>query len=422
MRVKVAAILAVIGCGTNENNAATEGDTKPVLRIGGAESMMSSLVPALTTTHSKTRGSLGFELSPSNSATGIGQLLDGELELAAATRDASPSEEEQAEVLGWSFGEEGVRHIVGVDVTAVAVHPDNAIQALTYDQVIGVFCTHTIDNWSFLGLEDLPIKALTLDPSSGDRALFEDFFCGPRGIHAKVQQATSAEIAEAMANDPAVISYISLSQSVGRVVPLQPDPSSPPIQPSQQNIIRGAYPLYRDVYLFTRGPAAGYTRSLLDWISSPAGQEVVDEQNFVPLFLRPERLDEPRPLRETIHFDQGKSAPNQRSLARLQLLVEEIRERKLEHVVLEGYTDNREDNAYPLSEERANAVKELLAAELPGLFFEIIPRGAKNPLAPNDTPYGRLRNRRVQIYLAKDEKAADDDVVVESGNDTPPGG
>ena len=30
-----------------------------------------------------------------------------------------------------------------------------------------------------------------------------------------------------------------------------------------------------------------------------------------------------------------------------------------------------------------------------------------NPIAPNDTPYGRQRNRRVQIYLAAEEKAED---------------
>ncbi len=421
MRLKIAAILAVVGCSNGENNPSAEVEKKPVLRIGGAESMMASLMPALTDTHKKTRGSLEFSLSASSSAKGISQLLDGDLELAAGTRRVTPSEEEQAEVLGWNFDEDGVRHIVGVDVTAVAVHPDNPVTAMTYDQVIGVFCTQTIDNWSFLGFEDRPIKAMTLEPASGDRALFEDFFCGPRGIHAKVQQGSPAEIVSALSEDPSIITYISLSQSAGRVVPLQPDPASPPIQPSQQNIIRGAYPLYRDVYLFTRGPAAGYTRSLLDWISSPAGQEVVDEQNFVPLFLRPERLDEPRPLRETIHFDQNKAAPNQRSLARLQLLVEEIRERKIAHVVLEGYTDTREDNAYPLSEERANSVRELLIAELPELFFEIIPRGAKNPLAPNDTPYGRLRNRRVQIYLASEEKEPED-VLVESGNEPSAGG
>ena len=77
------------------------------------------------------------------------------------------------------------------------------------------------------------------------------------------------------------------------------------------------------------------------------------------------------------------------------------------HVVLEGYTDNREPEPTDLSYQRAETVRNLLQAELPGLYFEIIPRGAMNPIAPNDTPYGRQRNRRVQIYLAAEEKAED---------------
>lgn len=420
MRIQLAgAWLLVMGCGGADTEAPATEPT-PTLRIGGAASMMQGLIPALTSMHERTRRTLAFELAPSNNEKGFQALIDGELDLLAATRVPSPLEVERANAKGLTL-QGNARHIVGVDVTTLAVHADNPIEALSYDQVIGVFCGGTVDDWSFLGNDPQPVKAMTLPPSSGDRALFEDFFCGPRGIHPSVTLASQEEIDAALASDPGVISYVSMSRGAGKSVGLRPDASGPPVQPSQQNIIRGSYPLYRDVYLFSAGEAAGYTRSFLDWVASPAGQEVVDEQNFVPLFLRPERLDEPRPLRETIHFDQNKAAPNQRSLARLQLLVEEIRERKIEHVVLEGYTDNREDNAYPLSEERANSVRELLIAELPELFFEIIPRGAKNPLAPNDTPYGRLRNRRVQIYLASEEKEPED-VLVESGNEPSAGG
>ncbi|MBX2803114.1 MAG: substrate-binding domain-containing protein [Myxococcales bacterium] len=410
LRWQVAVMCAVGGCTGAESGNQVE-QPKPTVRIGGAASMMTGLIPALTETHASTRGTLQFEFRDPDGSEGLEALLDGEVELAATTRLPGPSEAEQAQARGWSFDDEGVRHIVGVDVTAVAVHPDNPVEALTYDQVIGLFCTHSIDDWSFLGQDERPVRPLTLAPTAGDRALFEDFFCGPRGIHASVKVATPDEIAEALASDPTVVTYVSLSRGQGKIVPLQPDPSGPPVEASQQNIIRGAYPLYRDVYLFSAGTAGGYARSFLDWIASPAGQQVVDEQRFVPLFLRPERLDEPRPLRETIHFEPGSSEPNQRSMARLDLLVQEIRERKLEHVVLEGYTDGREDNPYPLSEERANAVRVLLAEQFPEVFFEIIPRGAKNPLAPNDTPYGRLRNRRVQIYLASEEKDREDVVV-----------
>ncbi len=197
-----------------------------------------------------------------------------------------------------------------------------------------------------------------------------------------------------------------MTETRGKILALRPEASGDPIAPSQQNIIRGAYPLYRDLTLFSAGAPTGEAASFLRWISSPAGQEIVDEARFVPLFLRPQALDEERPLRESIHFEPGSSHPNQRSLARLDLLVNDLRSRAGErrHIILEGYTDNREQDPAKLSEQRAEAVKALLKKELPGLFYEIIPRGLDRPLAPNETPYGRQRNRRVQIYLAAEEK------------------
>ena len=408
MRTLLAAWGLLVACSEPANTV--EERPKPVVRVGGAPSMMDALIPSLTETHHSTRGTLQFEVGRSSSTEGLRALLDGELDLAASTRLPAPSEEELAKALGWSFDDDGVRHVVGVDVTTVIVHPDASLESLTYDQVIGIFCTRTIDDWSFLGQEAKPLVALTPELDTGDRALFEDFFCGPRGIHPSLRTASRAELAEAMASDPSAITFLSSSQGVGKPVPLQPDPSGPSVAPTQQHILSGAYPLYRDVYLFTAGPAAGYTRSMLDWIRSPAGQEVVDEKGFVPLFIRPGRLDEPRPLRETVHFDSGKSVPNQRSMARLKLLVDEIRQRKPEHVILEGFTDDREAEPAQLSENRARAVRELLKSELPELFFEVVARGPDRALTSNDTPYGRLRNRRVQVYLA-DGKALPEVVV-----------
>ena len=94
-------------------------------------------------------------------------------------------------------------------------------------------------------------------------------------------------------------------------------------------------------------------------------------------------------------------------MARLQLLIDERESRAGEyrHIVLEGYADNREPEAVRLSENRARTVEALLSNALPGTYFEIIPRGSHRPLAPNDTPFGRQQNRRVQVYLADEEKA-----------------
>ncbi len=403
MRWSVMLVAAALGCG-GPTGAADDGPA--TMKIGGSEAVTRSLARALAQTHAESRGTMRFEISGGGSSEGFKKLLNGTVDIAASSRKARPDEEEQAQANGYSLHDPRSRHVIGVDVITLAVHPSNPIDNLTYDQIIGMFCTREIDNWSFLGMDDKPIRVISREAKSGTRAVFEDFFCGPRGIHARIEMLSTEDIAKALAEDPAAIAYVTMSEEAGKPLGLRPDPAGPPVRPSQQNIIRGAYPLYHDVELVTPGPPRGDAKQFIDFVLSPAGQEVVDEHRFVPLFLRPERLDEARPLRETIHFEAGETQPNLRSAARLQLLIDELRDRAGEyrHVVLEGYTDNREKNAEGLAYNRAETVRNLLQAELPGLYFEIIPRAAVNPIAPNDTPYGRQRNRRVQIYLAAEER------------------
>jgi len=401
MRTLPLALLALVACGP----ADAPGDLRPTLRVAGSETLTTALMPALAATHESSVGTMGFTIEGGGSGDGLRALLDGRADLAAVTRERTFAEEDQAQTNGYSFDDDGALHVIGVDVVAVSVHPASLVGSLTYDQVIGIFCKGTIDNWSFLGQDAMPIRVMARDPASGTRALFEDFFCGPAGLGDHVEVAGINDIRLALANDPATVSFVSMTESYGKVLGLRPDPRGPALLPSQQNIIRGAYPLYHDVALYSPGPPSGLAADFLVWIASPSGQEVVDEARFVPLFLRPERLNDPRPLRETVHFLQGSEEPTLRSKARLQLLVDELGERAGEysHLILEGYADSQEPNAETLSEDRAEAVRDLLAEQLTGVYFEIIPRGATRPIAPNETPYGRERNRRVQIYLAEEE-------------------
>jgi phosphate transport system substrate-binding protein len=392
---------------------------QPLVRLGGSETMGRALLPALTKAHTSTRGDLAFEITGGGTGAGVRQLLSGTLDVAAASRKHRFSDQEQALVNGFSLEERGARHVIGMDVVAVVVHKDSPIESLTYDQVIGIFCSRTIDDLEFLGA-DFPSQALTplsRDPRSGTRALFEDFFCGPRGIHPRIENLDSDGIQAEITSNPGAISFATMTETVGKVVALRPVAEAKPIFPSQKTISNGSYPLYHDLYLYTPGSAKGTAKAFVDWVLSPAGQEIVDEQRFVPIYHRSAKFDGPRPLRETIHFDAGDTYPNQRSVARIQLLVQELRQRKSvgQHSGLEGFTDNREAGPLALSESRAKAVKDLLEQQLDKPFFEVIPRGPIRPLAPNDTPYGRQRNRRVQIYLA-DEEAKRDDLVVDPGD------
>ncbi len=407
MRAAIAAALALASCGGPEQ----VDDPTPLIRAVGSESITSRLLPMLADSYAKTTGRARFDIQGGGSHKGMRALLDGNADLAASSRDHTPAEEEQARVNGYSLSAEGRRTILAVDVVAVSVHPKNPIGSLTYDQVIGIFCTRSIDNWSFLGLDDAPIHPVTRPAGSGTRSLFEDFFCGPAGIDRRIPIVDIDQTTDLLKADENAISFISMSEGAGKVVGLRPDAKGLPMLPSQQNIIRGAYPLYHDLYLYQGNNPPAHVTDFVSWIGSPNGQDIVDEARFVPLFLRPERFDEPRPLRETIHFEPGSSEPNQRSTARMRLLVDELRDRAggaAKHIVLEGHAGSAEgDDPTALSQARAETVRDLLAEDLPGIYWEIIPRGAEYPIAPPTTPYGRERNRRVQIYMVDPDRDGD---------------
>jgi OOP family OmpA-OmpF porin len=70
-----------------------------------------------------------------------------------------------------------------------------------------------------------------------------------------------------------------------------------------------------------------------------------------------------------------------------------------------GYTDNTGDAAInrELSERRADAVREALikAGADPDMLLAK-GYGSADPIASNDTPEGRLRNRRIEYHIVKE--------------------
>jgi putative exosortase-associated protein (TIGR04073 family) len=89
--------------------------------------------------------------------------------------------------------------------------------------------------------------------------------------------------------------------------------------------------------------------------------------------------------------------------ARLREIACVIRENPDAQVVVAGYTDSTGDSLYnqELSRKRADAVRSYLLRQGIGASerIEIAARGDERPVASNDTPLGRMSNRRVEIEL-----------------------
>ena len=74
-------------------------------------------------------------------------------------------------------------------------------------------------------------------------------------------------------------------------------------------------------------------------------------------------------------------------------------------IVITGHTDNqpirsvRFPSNWHLSQERARTVRDLLATRVPSARLSAEGRADAEPIAPNDSPADRARNRRVEITL-----------------------
>lgn len=89
----------------------------------------------------------------------------------------------------------------------------------------------------------------------------------------------------------------------------------------------------------------------------------------------------------------------------LEQVATEIDDASATTVNVDGHADNTGNDAtnVPLSEERAEAVKEKLEELVTreGIAFEVEGHGSSDPIATNSTEEGRERNRRVSVTFEK---------------------
>nr|WP_321462836.1 OmpA family protein [uncultured Cohaesibacter sp.] len=104
----------------------------------------------------------------------------------------------------------------------------------------------------------------------------------------------------------------------------------------------------------------------------------------------------------TILFDSGKASISSDSFGLLDGLIFTARRCPDSHIQIEGHTDSDGEDLVnqTLSEERANAVAAYLASA--GLGEERLQAkgfGESRPVASNDTPEGKARNRRIEFVI-----------------------
>lgn len=112
-----------------------------------------------------------------------------------------------------------------------------------------------------------------------------------------------------------------------------------------------------------------------------------------------------------VRFDTNKSTLTSTAKANLDKLVKVFNEYPDTNIVIYGYTDSTGSAEYnlKLSGERAASVKNYLTNKgLAASRFSVTGLGIADPIASNDTPEGRSKNRRVEFAIVANEKMIQD--------------
>ncbi|MBE4738951.1 OmpA family protein [Streptomyces caniscabiei] len=124
-------------------------------------------------------------------------------------------------------------------------------------------------------------------------------------------------------------------------------------------------------------------------------------------------------LQAEVLFPRDSAKLNPQARSRIQAIAEEIKKQSAGTVRVFGFTDNLGSYAHglTLSKKRAEAVHDLLAADLGGnITFEVRGYSEDYPIADNSSEEGRKKNRRVEVSFPR--TTADPESTSDTASDT----
>lgn len=418
-------------------------DQGPALRIQGSNTIGAALGPALVKglmehqglqgVHSepgaganeqrvvgKTRQgkTVTVEVAAHGSSTGFAALKNARADLAASSRPIKDSELVDLEPLG-DLKSPDAEQVIAIDGLAIILNPRNPLNTLNTEQLAQIF-NGEISTWEALGGAGGAIHLYARDDQSGTYDTFKELVLSRRGkpLAGTAQRFESSEaLSDAVSHDPQGIGFIGLPYVRQAKAVAIVDGDSQPMLPVTSLIATEDYPLSRRLFFYlppaSRNP---WAKALVDFSQSSKGQAMVAANGFIAQQVqaigvtpRPSMPDDYQAIardaqRLTVNFrfEEGSASLDNKARQDLQRVVAYIRSHdKLDkRVTLVGFGDAKNDpqRAALLSKLRAMAVRrELVKSGI--VLRDIRGFGAQMPVAANTADEGRIKNRRVEVWV-----------------------
>ncbi|MDQ7986942.1 substrate-binding domain-containing protein [Pseudomonas sp. G34] len=417
-------------------------DDRPVLRIQGSNTIGARLGPALVKGLLQEQGlndirtsvtqeneqavtalngvgrKVTVTIAAHGSGTGFTAIGQGSAELAASSRPIKDSESASLSSLG-DMKSRDAEQVIAIDGLAIVLHPSNPLEVLSTLQLAQIF-SGEVSDWSQLGGRPGAINLYARDDNSGTYDTFKELVLSANGkqLSAKAKRFESSEqLSDAVAGDNDGIGFIGLPYVRKAKAVAIAAGDSQPMAPSVTLIATEDYPLSRRLFLY--GPpkhANPWAEALLQFAQSPRGQAIVAQNGFIAQTVEAVKIDatadmpaayqalarSAQRLSVNFRFQEGSASLDNKAQQDLRRVLDYLRQHdKLQNkVVLVGFGDPKAVSARAelLSKLRAMAVRRELVRE--GVVLrEVTGLGDELPVADNEGDSGRLKNRRVEVWV-----------------------
>ncbi|MBX8536529.1 phosphate ABC transporter substrate-binding/OmpA family protein [Pseudomonas cichorii] len=415
----------------------------PALRIQGSNTINAQLGPALVeglmrqqglqalqrlpgtqpnetrvTGSTATGQAVVAEIAAHGSGTGFTALKAGSADIAASSRPIKDQEAQELKALGDLKSPES-EQVIAIDGVAVILHPGNPLRQLSTLELARIF-SGEIRDWQEVGGNAGEIHLYARDENSGTYETFKELVLTRNGKNLSRQARrfeSSEQLSDVVSNDRNGIGFIGLPYVRHAKAVAVADGESKAMLPTVSLIATEDYPLSRRLYLYVPPKANhDWAQALVHFAQSAEGQAIVASNGFVAQTVQAMKVQATAQMPEdyqaltrkaerlsvNFRFAQGSARLDNKAQLDLRRVADYLKtHQKLDQqVTLVGFGDAKSDSARAalLSRLRAMAVRRELQKS--GVtFHEILGFGDEMPVAGNDADDGRIKNRRVEVWV-----------------------
>jgi phosphate transport system substrate-binding protein len=359
-----------------------------------------------------------IEVAAHGSSTGFAALKNTSADLAASSREIKDSELLALQTLG-DLKSPAAEQVIAIDGLAIILNPANPLQQLDTEQLARIFAGE-VKTWEDLGGRGGAIHLYARDDQSGTYDTFKELVLSRRGksLSSTAKRFESSEqLSDAVSADAQGIGFIGLPYVRQAKAVAIADGASQAMLPLNSLIATEDYPLSRRLFFYLPPDTQNqWAQALASFAQSPEGQAIVAASGFVsqtvqamsvaPNALMPEGYQSlsrhAQRLTVNFRFAEGSASLDNKARQDLARVLDYMkRNGKTERAVtLVGFGDLKDDPARAdlLSKLRAMAVRRELVRN--GVVMrEVRGFGALMPVATNSADEGRIKNRRVEVWV-----------------------